>query len=906
MSSHKLCVLIAILLNFFAGNISSMENINNKTKYLKDYKKPSYSASSIFLTIDLYDNEALVTNKMKVSRNENSESGDDLFLDGSELELVDIFIDNNKLAKDSYKIVDKGITIHTVPKQFEITVINKIYPQKNTSLEGLYLAGEEFLTQCEPNGFSKIAYGFDRPDVMAVFTTKLIANTKYKNLLSNGDLIEQGKIGNDRHYAVWHDKSNKPTYLFAAVFGNLEVIKDKFKTKSGKEVSLEIFSTKENVDKLDYAMYSLKSSMKWDEEKFGREYDLNTYMIVATPHFNSGAMENKGLNIFNTKYVLADPNTSTDDDYKNVYSVIGHEYFHNWTGNRITLRDWFQLSLKEGLTVFRDQEFSADEFSRPIQRIDDANVLRTVQFAEDAGPLSHPVKPETYVKMDNFYTTTVYEKGAEVIRMIKTIIGDKLFAEGMELYFNRNDGKAVTTEDFVKSFEDVSKIDLSQFKLWYSQAGTPKLTVTDNYDAQSQKYTLIVAQSCPETRGQKKSPFHIPIKIGLIGKKSGKNITFNYEGSENKEVIAQLMERRQEFIFENVAEQPVPSLLRDFSAPVKLDYSYSDEDMLLLYENDTNEFNRWDFGQKFLQKYIIKFTNDLIANKKLTMPPKLEEAMRKLLLDKNLDKEFIARSLLLPNQKIIQQEMAEIYPEEIFKARKFLITQIATTLKKEILQTYQELDKELGKTKYSISNKDLGSRLLRNICLQYLAYADKSLGEELSLKQLKKSDNLTDRMAALRVLIDSDDNQIYEQASKDFYEKWKQEELVVYNWLSLIPSSEREDTYQKITEVMKHKAFDIKTPNKVFAVIRGYVNNTPLFHNINGSGYKWLADLVIELDKINPKTAARAVQVLNNFEQFETKRKKLMQEHLRRINEVKDLSDNTREITAKILNQTQN
>ena len=870
-------------------------------KYLRDYQKPDYSVSTVNLTLDLKDEETIVTNEMSVMRNSWASDYSPLILDGNEIVLVDVFVDNRKLAEEEYKILEDKLEIYNLPKEFLLKVVNKIYPQKNTSLEGLYLAGDAFLTQCEPNGFSKISYALDRPDVMSIFTTKLIADKKFPILLSNGDKIDSGSLSSSRHFAVWHDKSKKPTYLFAAVFADMEVLKDNFITKSGKQVALEIYSTKNEIKHTDYGMYSLKSSMTWDEKTFNREYDLDTYMIVATPHFNSGAMENKGLNIFNTKYVIASKDTSTDQDFMNVFGVIGHEYFHNWTGNRITLRDWFQLSLKEGLTVFRDQEFTASEFSSAICRIDDANMLRMTQFIEDSGPLSHPVKPESYIKMDNFYTTTVYEKGAEVVRMLKTLLGEENFAKGMDLYFKKYDGLAITTEDFIAAFEEVNNIELSQFKLWYSQSGTPNLDIKGEYNEKSKEYKLNIEQQTNPTPGQPtKQPFVIPIKIGLISSKSGKELDFKYEDEKKLETVLKLTKQSQEFVLKEVNEEPIPSILRDFSAPVKVNYKYTDHDLSQLLAHDSNAFNKWDMGQRYFQQYLLQLTSALINKIHLSPPATLINSLKEV-INNSEDQALLSRQLLLPREKILQYSMDMIFPIEIFEARKFLNTYISKELNETLLNLHQRLAAELSSHKYDLKNKDIGARALKSLCLNLLSYNDTELAESIAKKQLENSDNLTDRLDAFKILIDSKNDKVYEEAYSKFFTKWCHEELCLYHFISHITSSKRSDTLTKTNQLMQKSFFDIKTPNMVFSAVRGIANNTSIFHNIDGSGYKWLANLILDLDEINPKTSARLVAIFNNWKKFEIIRKDLIQKELIKISNSIKLSSNTREITEKML-----
>jgi aminopeptidase N len=874
----------------------------NKIKYLKDYKAPDFAVDNINLTIELNEDSAIVTNNMQVTRI-NSDKKLPLILDGNNQELITVEIDGNNLDKSQYILTENNLTIPTYEKEkFAVTVISKNIPQNNTSLAGLYQSGDIFLTQCEPNGFSRITYFLDRPDIMTIYTTKLIADKKYPVLLSNGDQIDHGDLSNNKHFITWKDISKKPSYLFAAVAGNLKVRKDIFITKSGKKIELKIYVPENDLAKTKYAMESLKDAMKWDEDVFAREYDLNTYMIVGTPKFNFGAMENKGLNIFNNKVFLANKDIANDINHMDIHDVIGHEYFHNWTGNRITLRNWFQLSLKEGLTVFRDQEFGADRFDRSIKRIQDANFIRSIQFQEDTGALSHPIRPESYIEMDNFYTTTVYDKGAEVIRMIKTILGEKAFANSMQLYFERHDGQAVTTEDFVKAMEDGSGVDLSQFKLWYSQAGTPNIEVKDNYNEQDHSYTLSLRQYSDQQHANNK-PFHIPIKLGLVSEKTGENLTSSYEGKVSAEHIIHLKNSEQKFIFNNVSEKPIPSLLRDFSAPVKIYYPYTDEQLLFLLANDENEFNKWDAGQKYFANLLLKFMADIQRNNNPKIPDNLISSIKSLLNNKNLDKAFIAEAISIPSEDNLYTVITEIDPEVIFTARRSLQQTIGNKLAADLLIIYNDLNSKLSQKEYSLSQTDIAARRLKNLCLQYLAIANKKLGDELAEKQLKNSDNITDRFIALIILANTENKILYKNTFENFYNQWKHEDLVIDKWFVAQALSERADVASVVKQLLNHPAFDIKTPNRIYSLVRAFSTNHNKFHALDGSGYILFTDFILEVDKINPSIAARLVKIFENYRKFEPKRRAMMIETLQKIQKQLGLSENTREIVDKILAQ---
>ncbi len=889
----SLVIIFGILGVYYMAN-----NIEDKTKYLKDYKPSEFTVDKIHLTIDLHEDSALVTNDMAIVRAKNASKSASLTLDGNSQALIKVMVDGEVLKKNQYDLTDYNLTLPTNEKDtFSVTVVSKIIPQKNTSLSGLYQADDIFLTQCEPNGFSKITYFLDRPDVMTVYTTTLIADKKYPVLLSNGDQIDHGELPENRWFVTWKDHSKKPSYLFAAVIGNLKAREDVFITKSGKKVDLKIYAPKSDFDKTKYAMESLKDSMKWDEDVFGREYDLNTYMIVSTPKFNMGAMENKGLNIFNNKYIMADKDTASDQNYIGVHDVIGHEYFHNWTGNRITLRNWFQLSLKEGLTVFREHEFSSDKFGRSTKRINDVNTIRSIQFQEDAGALSHPVRPESYITMDNFYTTTVYEKGAEVIRMLKTIVGVKSFAQGMQLYFDRHDGEAVTTEDFVKVMEDASGLDLTQFKLWYSQAGTPNIDVIDSYNEKDKTYTLSLKQYCPLAQHSSNKPFYIPIKMGLISERTGKGLTSAFQNKKTDEHIIHLSDAEQSFVFTDVAEKPIPSLLRDFSAPVKLNYNYNDDQLLFLLAHDSNEFNKWDAGQKYFTNLILK----LIKEPDQKVPANLIASIKLLLNSDSLDKTFISYAISAPSETNLYSLIEGIDPNIIFKAKKYLAKAIGKELQSDLLAIYQKLNDSLIQKEYSLSKEDVDARSLKNLSLQYIAASDEKLGEKLAQNQLENADNITDRLAALRVLTNSNNDTLYKNTVADFYKKWKSEDLIIDKWFALQASSIRSNTVTTVKELLKHPAFDIKTPNRIYALLGAFSRNYNQFHSIDGSGYNLFLELIIEIDKINPSVAAQLTKSFEIYQQFEPKRKVMMQDILQKIKDQPNLSDATNEVVSKIL-----
>ena len=702
-----------------------MRDANPQTIYLKDYTVPEYLIHSVALNFALDDENTLVSSRLTLSRNPASRSSNtSLILSGENLKLIRVNLDDgNDLSQDQYLQTQDALIIHNVPQQqrFALTIENTINPKANTALEGLYLSNGMLCTQCEAEGFRKITYFLDRPDVMTLFTTTLVGDKdRYPVLLSNGNKVAQGELPDNRHWVTWEDPFNKPCYLFALVAGQLECIADRFTTQSGRDIDLQIFVEKHDLDKCDHAMQSLKNAMRWDEQVYGREYDLDLYMIVAVGHFNMGAMENKGLNVFNTKFVLARPDTATDSDYEHIEGVIGHEYFHNWTGNRITCRDWFQLSLKEGFTVFRDQEFTGDRTSKAVKRIEDVNMLRTRQFAEDAGPLAHPIRPDAYIEINNFYTLTVYEKGAEVVRMIHTLLGAEGFRKGSDLYFERHDGQAVTCDDFVSAMEDANGIDLSQFRRWYTQAGTPVLTVQQHYDPSAQTLTLTINQNCPPTPGQAvKEPLHIPVTMGLLNK-DGSVAPCKLQGSDQAcdEVILQLTQPEQAFTFEGLAEQPVVSILRGFSAPVKLVMERSLDELAFLLSYDSDTFNRWEAGQQLAGQIITGLIADLQNGREMHVNPIMVTAFKQVLEQPWDDLSYFSLLLSLPSETYLAEQMQVVDVEAIHAAREFVMLTLAEQLQPQFQALYQNNHRdESGK----FDAGAIGRRRIKNTCLSYLS-----------------------------------------------------------------------------------------------------------------------------------------------------------------------------------------
>ncbi len=873
-----------------------------KTVYLKDYRPADFIIETVHLHFDLHEDVTHVKSILKMKRNPEANTPvAPLVLDGEAMTLQKAFIDGQPLSADQYQVDDISLTIPQVPEAFTLELEVDIKPQENTTLSGLYKSRTNFCTQCESHGFRRITYYLDRPDVMARFTTAISADkTKYPFLLSNGNLIEKKELADNRHWMCWQDPSLKPSYLFALVAGDFDVLEDSFVTTSGRKVDLCLYLEKGFADQGAYALQALQRAMRWDEEKFGREYDLDIYMVVAVSDFNMGAMENKGLNIFNTKYILARPETATDADYTAIEAVIGHEYFHNWTGNRITCRDWFQITLKEGLTVFRDQSFTEDMTSEGVARIDVVNVVRNLQFPEDAGPTAHPIRPDSYIEVNNFYTLTVYRKGSEVIRMIQTLIGKDKFRQGMDLYFSRHDGQAVTTEDFVKAMEDAAPKDLTQFKRWYSQAGTPVLDVTGDYDADGKTFTLTVKQSCPATPGQdKKEPFHLPLKMGLVGIDCS-DIILQLEG-ENEGVLGsrvlEIKEPVEVFKFINVDNKPVPSLLRDFSAPVKLNYPYTDDELLWLLQCDSNPFSRWEAAQAFNSRLIFKLVESYQAGESLEMDARLVDAYARILQDEHQDRQFVARLLQLPAENyLIQQMMPVADVDAIHAARNFVKKELAIALADEWQRVYDQ--NQLSDYEYTM--EDVGQRALKNLCLAYLTETEDAQYYELAHRQFIESNNMTDVMGALAAL-NNHDCSLRDQALDAFYEQWKEQALVVNKWLGLQAMADVPFTLQRVKQCLHHEGFDIKNPNKVYALIVAFGGNTVAFHQQDGAGYEFVADQVLAIDPNNPQVAARVITPLTRWARYDETRQALMKAQLERILEADGLSKDVYELASKSL-----
>ncbi|WIO75412.1 aminopeptidase N [Porticoccaceae bacterium LTM1] len=882
-----------------------MKDAQPKTIFLKDYQPPNYLIDTTDLRVELEEQGAAVFAKLNMRRNSDAPAGTELVLHGVDLELRELKIDGRALTPGEYFTEEETLTIKEVPAEFVLESEVYIKPQENTSLEGLYKSDGMFCTQCEAEGFRKITYFIDRPDVMSEFTTTVVGDkASCPVLLSNGNPVDKGDLDGDRHFVTWHDPFKKPSYLFALVAGDLEYIEDTFTTMSGREIELRIFVEEKDIDKCDHAMVSLKKSMAWDEEVYGREYDLDIFMIVAVDAFNMGAMENKGLNIFNTSAVLAKQETTTDAAFQRVEAIVAHEYFHNWSGNRVTCRDWFQLSLKEGFTVFRDAEFSADMGSRVVKRVEDVSMLRTAQFSEDAGPMAHPVQPASFIEISNFYTLTVYEKGCEVVRMYHTLLGPELFREGTDLYFDRHDGEAATIDDFARCMEEVSGRDLTQFKRWYSQAGTPRLKVTGEYDAAAQTYTLNFEQSCPATpESAEKQTFLIPVTVGLVGKDGDLPLTLRDSGTDETftDIVLEVTEREQSFVFENVTEQPVPSLLRDFSAPVKLSFPYSREDLVFLMSRDSDGFNRWDACQTLATQILQGLVEDRRAGRAMELADDLVEAFRAVLNDESLDPAMVALMLRLPSEAYLAEEAEEIHVDDIHAAREFVRTQLAQLLSDEFRAAYANNQVEES---YQPSAEQIAKRSLKNVALSYLMLADDN-AVAMTREQYDNATNMTDSSAALALLVHSERDQAKQPAAEmlaGFYQKWQKEPLVVNQWFTLQATAPQAGAVERVRELMKHPAFDIKNPNKVRSLVGAFcANNHIHFHRADGAGYQLLADVVLELNTLNPQIAARLLAPLTKWKRQVSSRQHLMREQLSRILAEPKLSKDVYEVVSKSL-----
>ena len=877
-----------------------MSKTQHQIIYLKDYQEPNYKAKKTQLKFLLHEDSTLVESEVHYIKTENGKP--ELRLDGRDLNLISVAINDQNVPLESLDYSPNHICLSKLPDDFKLTIITEIYPQNNTALEGLYKSNGKFCTQCEPEGFRRITYFVDRPDNMSEYFVRIEADRKlYPHLLSNGNLIESGDLPGDRHFALWHDPFLKPSYLFALVAGDLAVATDQFVTKSGRPIDIRLYVEPQNHDKCEFAIEAIKDSMAWDERVFDLEYDLDIFMVVAVSDFNMGAMENKGLNIFNSKYILAKPETATDTDYEAIQGVIGHEYFHNWTGNRVTCRDWFQLSLKEGLTVFRDQEFSADLNSRPVKRILDVMSLRNSQFLEDSGPMAHPVRPDSYMEINNFYTPTVYNKGAEVIRMIDTILGRETFIKAVQHYLRSHDGRAATIEDFIDSMETISKRDFSsQFKRWYTQSGTPQVSVTLNH--KDNQLTLTFVQSLPPTPGQgSKLPQLIPIRSAFFSS-DGQPLEFVYDGKLAHEHTLLLEEFNQEIRIDGLKERPIPSFLRDFSAPVFLNYSYSKAELRLLIEKETNDFNRYEACQKLaiclMQEALEQKRHD--KSQHWQFEEEDIHAFVKLLHMGNIDGSLIAKCFMLPTVEYLTNALSKETVDDLFDVRQALSFALANACESFFASILTKAEAGIHKP-YQFTGSEVSRRELLKIALHYLSYLQTHEYLDRIEAFYYQCNNMTDTMSCLGALRSLECPQ-RERALAHFYETWQHDELVIDKWFAIQASSNHPDVLNQVKSLLEHPDFNLLKPNRVYAVLRQFMRCNPHgFHNRSGEGYRLLTDKIIEIDSKNSSVSSMLATSLSQWRSFDRARQALMKKELIRLQKLDTLSRDTYEIVEKSL-----
>ncbi len=868
--------------------------------YRHDYTTPAFLIDQVDLDFDLGE-KTHVHSRLQLRLNPDRNGVlEPLVLVGEQLELLELKVDGRQLADHEYAVDAESLTLARPAETFVLEVVTRIDPPGNTSMEGLYQSSGNYCTQCEAEGFRKITYYLDRPDVLAKFRVRIEADRSVPVLLSNGNLIARGELEGGRHFAQWEDPFRKPSYLFALVAGNLVCLEDHFTTMTGRDVLLQIYVEPRNADYCDHAMESLKKSLKWDEEVYGLEYDLDRYMIVAVDDFNMGAMENKGLNVFNSKYVLAHPETATDIDYLGVESVIAHEYFHNWTGNRVTCRDWFQLSLKEGLTVFRDQEFSSDMNSRAVKRIDDVRVLRQFQFPEDSGPMAHPVRPESYVEINNFYTTTVYNKGAEVIRMMQTLLGRERFIAGVQLYLSRHDGEAATCDDFVAAMEEAGGADLELFRRWYAQAGTPSVKIVQDYDETAGTLTLQVFQNCPPTPGQpEKLPFHIPLSLGLLDS-AGQDLPLQLDGEAQPGATTRVLDitaAEQEFVFINLPERPVLSPLRGFSAPVKLEVDLSDADLAFRMAHDTDPFNRWEAGQMLASKELLRLYRGAQNGRSGQLQDVFIDAWSSALADRSADPSLLVQLLTLPSEQYLAELIDGFDPQLLRQVRSAALKLLDERNRDLLYQRYAENVATDGG--YRLAAADLGQRALKNFCLVQLMRLEEDRAREISLAQYRGATNMTDRLAAFGVIADS----LIPERSEiiaDFHAQWHRHPLLLDKWFSVQALGHRDETYAEIVRLLEHPDFTLANPNRARSLIGSFAQNQAVFHRGDGAGYRLLVDQIIQIDSKNPQLAARMAAPLTRWKRLESARGGLMKEQLELLKAAK-LSRDLYEIVSKSL-----
>jgi aminopeptidase N len=889
-----------------------MKTDQNSRKYLSEYAQPEFTITKTELVFHLDEHKTRVQSRLSISRTytgadasrdirTEGSNTQTLKLDGINLKLLTISIDDVLLKPDQYQVCDAYLTLPNVADNFVFSCEVEIDPAQNTRLEGLYLSNGNFCTQCEAQGFRYITYYLDRPDVMSVFKTTIFGNRQqFPHLLSNGNLVDSGESTElaDVHWAEWSDPYPKPSYLFALVAGDLARIDGEFTTVSGRTVALQFFTEHHNKDKCDHAMISLQKAMKWDEDTFGLEYDLDLYMVVAVDDFNMGAMENKGLNVFNTKYVLANPQTATDDDYLGIEGVIGHEYFHNWTGNRVTCRDWFQLSLKEGLTVFRDQEFSADMTSRAIQRITDVRILRNHQFPEDAGPMAHPVRPAFYQEINNFYTATVYNKGAEVVRMIHTLLGKGNFRKGMDLYFTRFDGQAVTTDDFRQAMQDASAVDLSQFQRWYEQSGTPKISIRREFDAAQKTLTLVILQDAGYTRGEPNLPFHLPMRLSLFsqrGNQQGEALALEEKGST--ELTIDIKQSEQRISFNNIDSLPVVSAFRQFSAPISLTTDQDNNELAQLMSCDNDAFNRWEASQQLASRVML----NMLAAEVDQWPDLMEDLVNgfaALLNDSDLDLALKAEMLVLPSEKYLGELLDLVDVHKLRLVRETIRLSIATEHEALLLTHYQQ---SCISGEYSITPEAMAQRRFKNICLAYLLTLEKDVYFDLCRQQYETADNMTDQMACLQPVVNYQ-HAVRDQIVSDFYEQWQDTALVVDKWFSAQGLSSQTDALVTIVKLFEHPAYTLSNPNRARSLLGALIGNSSAFHQADGAGYEFVVDKIVELDAINPQVSARMANAFLHWRKLLPAQAALMKSQIERMAETPNISRDLDELVTTSLN----
>ncbi len=867
-----------------------------QTHYRKDYKPPNYWVEQVDLAFIIEAERTTVKSKLRLYR--NSHSNNQLSLDGIDLELKKILINGQSLSSNSFEVNEKQLHLHDLPDMFELQTEVVIYPNRNTELEGLYQSGDSFLTQCEAEGFRKITYYLDRPDVLAPFTVTIVANKQaYPVLLSNGNFLASGTLSEGRHYVKWQDPHPKPCYLFALVAGRLEYIEDHYRTSEGRDVQLRIYTEARNIDSCNFAMKSLINAMQWDEVRFGLAYDLDHYNIVATDDFNMGAMENKGLNIFNSKYVLARPDTATDHDFIGIEAVIGHEYFHNWTGNRVTCKDWFQLSLKEGLTVFRDQEFTSDLQSRAVKRIEDIRYLKSAQFAEDAGPMSHPVRPDSYMEINNFYTLTVYEKGSEVVRMYHTLLGETGFQKGMKLYFDRHDGHAVSCNDFRLAMADANGKNLDQFELWYSQNGTPEVNVSTEHDAEKQQLTINIQQFAPKSYSGDApwQAMHIPMRIMLYDKE-GQPLPMNDSGDQ--QLVLELTKEKQQFVFENITEEPVVSLFQNFSAPVKVKHDVDTQQLSFLMKYDHDPFNCWDAAQRMQKQVILSKYHSLQKGIDFEFPKYLLDAFRHVLLDDTNDPALVSEAITLPTIKSMMVDMEDVNVHILHQAKEWVVDCLVKELSIELLSVFNQ---NFQSGDYQVTPEQVARRSLKNRCLWYLMHSELKETHQMCESQYHEANNYTDKITALTLLAH---HQVpgNESLLDSHYEQWKQHPLMINKWLSIQATVPKSGTLNHVKSLMVHESFSLKNPNAVRSLIGTFcAANVTQFHAKDGSGYQFLAEQVLALDALNPQIASRMMSLFNDYKQYDAASRDLMKAAIEQVYRTESLSSNVFEIANRAL-----